>query len=295
MRVILLLLAILWIQLFASLAHTWRHGEYYEFGWFVPWLALGLAWRRWSLIAPEAQPAAATTSPRSGILLATAILLAAAAIIPLRLIGTMDPGWRPPILLHALLVCTGTHALLWILAGRRISLTFIPVTIFALSAVPYPWRIEQEVIRALTGIVLMITHDAFLITGHPVELLGENLVLGHDVVEVNDGCSGIRSFQTLVMVALFFGELFLLPVTRRIALLAVAAASAIVFNTIRAYWLANTHFFHGVEAANAAHDRIGHTTFLLSAATLWLAAYLLLQLDFRRRTLIRRSHQKPAP
>ena len=287
MRIILPLILLLWIQLFASLAHTWQHGEYYAFGWFVPFLAAGLAWRRWSIIPPAARPQPA--NPTSGTPLAIILLAAAAVIIPLRLIGTLDPGWRPPILIHVVLVVAITHALLGVVAGRRISIGFIPVTIFALSAVPYPWRIEQEIIRTLTGSVLMFTHESFLLAGQPVELIGERLALGDDVVEVNDGCSGIRSFQTLVMVALFFGELFLLPAGRRIALIAAAAISAVAFNTLRAYWLANTHFVHGIEAANAAHDRIGHTSFILSAATLWIAAYILLHLNFQRRTVIRRT------
>jgi exosortase/archaeosortase family protein len=111
------------------------------------------------------------------------------------------------------------------------------------------------------------------------------------VVEVTDGCSGIRSLQSLVMVALFFGELFLLPTSRRLLLILLAGLAALVFNTLRSFWLASVHFNHGIHAADAAHDRIGHTTFLLSAATLWLAAYALLQSQPRR--LLQRTISSP--
>jgi exosortase len=284
----LLVLILLWVQLFVALIPTWRSGEYYSYGWFVPLLAAGLAWRRWKLLAPATDPAA--TSPgMPGLPMALFLLLAFAAIIPLRLIGTADPGWRPPLLLHVVLVFGITHLWLWQRCGRGISLGLLPATIFALSAVPYPWQIEQHLIRSLTGLVLSITREAFLLVGQPVELLGERLALGTDVVEVTDGCSGIRSFQSLVMVALFFGELFFLPLGRRIALIALAGLSAVAFNTLRAWWLAHVHFAGGPEAAAAAHDRIGHTTFILSAATLWLSAYGLLHLGSRGPKVLRRT------
>lgn len=293
MRLILLVPALLWIQLFAALIPTWRFGEYYSYGWFVPILAAGLAWRRWNLLAPAPQPAAVSTR-KPGLPLVALLLLAVIAIIPLRQIGIADPGWRPPLLLHTALVVLTSHFLLWRAFGRHVSLGLLPVTVFALSAVPWPWQIEQHLIRSLTGLVLAITREGFLLAGQPVELLGERLSIGADVVEVTDGCSGIRSFQSLVMVALFFGELFFLPLGRRLALVGLAGFSAVVFNTLRACWLAGLHFSRGPEAAAAAHDRIGHTTFALSAGLLWLSALFLLHAGTRSRMVLRRTQATPA-
>lgn len=332
MNLILTAVVLLWIQLFVALVPTWRDGEYYSYGWFVPFIVAGLAWRRWNLLpsqsampgtpveswqgrvsdasAPlksgwrtrlrpdDAQPHSSIhktfnhsriLSPIGAILLVLAVLL----IAPLRLIGLADPGWRPPLLLHVSLVVGLSHFLLWRAFGRRVSLFFLPVTIVALTAVPWPWQFEQHLIRSLTGLVLAITREWFLLGGNPVELLGERLAMGGEVVEVTDGCSGIRSLQSLVMVSLFFGELFLLSTPRRIGLLLLAGVSGIGFNTLRACWLASVHFAGGREAAAAAHDRIGHTTFLLSAATLWLVAYLLLHTTHRPQSILRRTVQGP--
>lgn len=291
MRTTLLLIALLWSQLFLALVPTWRFGEYYNYGWFVPFLAAALAWRRWQMLAPTSLET--STPARANAVFTALAVLAILAIIPLRLIASADPGWRPPLLLHVLLVFGFSHLLLWLSCGRRVSLGFLPVTIFALSAVPYPWRIEQEFIRSLTGKVIGITAEIFLLTGRPVEIVGERLTNGADVVEVTEGCSGIRSFQSLVMVALFFGELFFLSFGRRIGLVALAALSAVVFNTLRAYLLAHIHFTTGFDAAEAAHDGIGHAAFLLSAGALWLSAYALLHLGGRRRKVLRRTIQAP--
>jgi exosortase len=291
MNLILSAVALLWLQLFVALIPTWRDGEYYSYGWFVPFLAVGLGWRRWQYL--EKRPETTGEPPRFAPVVLGLLVLGVIAIAPLRLIGLADPGWRPPLLLHVALVVGISHFLLWRAFGRRVSITCMPVTLFALSAVPWPWQLEQYLIRSLTGMVTAVTREWFLLGGQPVELLGERLSMGREVVEVNDGCSGIRSLQSLVMVSLFFGELFLLTAPRRLWLLMLAGISALGFNTLRASWLASVHFTAGLEAAAAAHDRIGHTTFLLSAATLWLAAFILLQTTHCPKSSLRRTIQGP--
>lgn len=282
------LIALLWIQLFLALVPTWRHAEYYGYGWFVPFLAAGLAWRRWRSAGPPTAPSSSTT--RRLPLVSVLLLAAAVLIVPLRAIGIADPGWRPPLLLHAAFVCVVTHGLLWHTHGTRRSLAMLPVTVFALSAVPYPWRVEQDLIRSLTGKVIAVTRECFLLTGVPVETQGERLVLGGEMVEVTDGCSGIRSLQSLVMVALFFGELFLLSAWRRMGLVILAGLGAVLTNTLRAWWLARTHFQQGPEAAAAAHDGVGHVAFALGAALLWLSAWVLIHRGVgKRRLVVRKS------
>lgn len=292
-RVATVLIALLWAQLFLALVPTWRFGNYYAYGWFVPFLAAGLAWRRWR--SAPSTGSAPLADGRLRRLVPAAVVLVVVAIVPLRLIGIADPGWRPPLLLHAGLVCVLTHALLGSEFGSRRSLGLLPVTVFALSAVPYPWRLEQDLIRSLTGKVITVTREWFLLTGLPVELQGERLVLGGEVVEVTDGCSGIRSLQSLVMVALFFGELFLLPVWRRVALFVLAGLCAIGTNTLRAWWLARTHFHEGPEAAAAAHDGVGHAAFAMGALLLWLSAWFLIQRGTGKRKLVVRKTQASVP
>jgi exosortase len=252
----------------------------------VPPLALGLAWRRWHWlmeIAPLPLENRRVPFWFGGTTLVTLI-----ALFPLRIVLVADPTWRPPLLLFVLIVVLMTHGWLWVYASRRFSIGMLPVTIFALSAVPYPWHFEKEVIGMLTDWVVGFTHEMFLLAGRPVEVAGGMLSLGGDQVEVNEGCSGIRSFQSLVMVALFFGELLLLPMFQRVALILAAAGCAVGINTLRAYWLAAIHFDKGKAAAAAAHDGIGHAAFVSSALLLYLTALLLLRLSQRQKRVIRR-------
>ncbi len=294
MRASLGLISLLWLQLFVALVPTWQNGEYYAYGWFVPLLAACLAWRRWNLLSPP--PNKPPSGSRAGLMAVTLLLAAAALVIPLRLIGMADPGWRPPLLLHVLIVCTLTHWFLLREFGRKTSLGMLPVTIFALSCVPYPWQVEKKLVLTLTESVMHITRECFLLAGQPVELQGTRLTMAGEVVDVTGGCSGIRSLQSLVMVALFFGEFFFLSLPRRSALILAAAISAVALNTLRAWWLASIHFNRGPEAAAAAHDPIGHLTFALSAALLWLVSYFLLQAHPNHLRVLRRvQHNATTP
>lgn len=261
-------IGLLCVQLCATLAPTWLNGEYYAYGWFVPLLAAGLGWRRWRMLG-----AAGPATQSLGGSLAALGLLAVALIMLLRWVAAVDPGWRPPVVLQALFTCVLCHGLVARLHGWRISLGMLPITIFALSAVPYPWQVEQQLIRSLTGVVANLTRELFLLTGKPVELAGERLFLGGDSVGVSDGCSGIRSLQSLVMVALFFGELLLLSWPRRILLLAIGGGCAVALNVARAFTLAAIHFSRGSDAMQVAHDPVGHAAFAISALVLFLAAW----------------------
>ena len=327
MRLLLCALILLWLQLYWMLVPTWRFGEYYAYGWFVPFLAAGLVWRRWQMLvpgqhgrapggpgmlpetqlsssgcgsneirqasqAPASSPPPAVTAPplRVAGWVVVLGLLAVLAIVLLQWIATADPGWRPPLLLLALLTFGLTHFMVWQVFGRRVSLGLLPVTVFALSAVPYPWQLERHLIRTLTGTVVGLSREVFLLTGQPVELLGERLVIGSEAVDVTDGCSGIRSFQSLTMGALFFGELLLLSMPKRLVLVVVAAACAVGVNSARAYALAVIHFSQGKAAAAAAHDLVGNAAYWVSTAIVFLVALCLVRSTPTGRRLVRNSH-----
>lgn len=292
MRMLLPTLVLLWLQLYWALVPTWRFGDYYAFGWFVPVLAAALAWRRWQLLVPAATPAPPVRV--AGWVVAFGLLVVAVSV-PLQLIAAADPTWRPPLLLLAMLTAGLTQVLVWQAYGRRVAVGLLPVTVVALAAVPYPWQFEQHLIRTLTGTVVGLTRELFLLTGQPVELLGERLSMGTEAVDVSDGCSGIRSLQSLVMGALFFGELLLLPLGKRLLLILIAGACAIGVNSGRAYGLAAIHFSQGREAAAAAHDLLGHAAYWLSIAIVFLAACGLVRSAPAGRQVVRRSHTGPNP
>lgn len=282
----------MWLHFFWCLVPSWRLGSYYDYGYLVPLVALGFAWRRAGLLGTVGgEP----WRPGKWVDLAMAALIAILMVmlVPVRIIETGDSGWRVPIFAHGLVVTLVTHVALGRGLGWKASAYFIPVTIFAWSAVPYLSQIEQWLVRHLTGWVIGITRELFLMSGAPVEKMGERLVWGDQVVDVTEGCSGIRSIQSLVMAALFFGELLWLKLGGRVALLGVAFVTALVCNTARAWYLSKVQFSQGVDAAHAVHDMAGHLAFAGAAAAMLVCALLMSPVR-RGRKVVRRSVAGPA-
>src|SRR5215471_10092128 len=83
----LFVLVLCWLLVFNALRVDWSTNPQYSYGWFVPLLALGLFWFRWTT---RPQPAA---SPHSGFALAIA-WAALALLLPIRLIEEANPEWR---------------------------------------------------------------------------------------------------------------------------------------------------------------------------------------------------------
>jgi len=267
--------ALLWLQLFASLTTVWREGTYYDYGWFVAPIAGYFFWRRWELVrAQPIRPAVWAVAAPWPLVVLTSLVLATALLLA-RITFADSPGWRLPVWGHAAVVVALHHGLLAATVGWKSSAFLAPATLFALSAVPYPMRIEGPLVHQLADLVVVVTREVFLFLGMPVATLGERLTLNGQQVAVTDGCSGLRSFQSLLMAGLFFGELLWLSWPHRLILLALAAGCAVVTNTGRAFWLASTHFRHGADAMDRLHDQAGHFAFALGCILLLLSSLAL--------------------
>ena len=284
----LALLSLLWLYFFWCLIPSWDSSGYYGYGWMVGPATLFFYWRRLEPLRDgKIQYAERGVSWPPMVALILFLLL----MLPLRMIEVADSTWRPPLWLHVVMLVGLSHfVILWKL-GWRYSLFFVPATLFALTAVPYPWQIEQFLVRKLTGGVIQIAGEFFNLFGRPVTVLGETLESMGTVVEVTEGCSGIRSFQSLVMSALFFGELFRLRWFYRVLLMVIGIAAAVVMNTGRAMTLARIRFDEGEAAFDAAHDNVGFLSFGLSAVVLLIAAKICSERPERRR-VVRRTTVK---
>jgi len=278
---VLAAVALLWLQLFYSAVPIWRFGEYYEYGWYVPPIAGFFFYRRWRSRDPGDERAV------SGAWLAGLAVGVFPLLLGIRALAGFDPSWRPPLLLQTVLVVGVTHGLLFLRGGRRLTLEMAPVTVFALAAIPYPYSLEQGLIGHLTEAVVHASAALFNLLGRPVLMVGTKLASLGTEVEVTDGCSGIRSLQSLLMAGLFFGELFFLRPRQRLTLLAFTGVVVMGVNIGRVMMLARVRFDQGEHAFEAAHDSIGQIAFVVSAALLFVAARGLLATQDGRRQVVR--------
>lgn len=257
-----MLLLVLWAQLFYSASYAWLHGEYYDYGWYVPPLAFWFfyrRWRDWSLVARRPLPFWAVMAG----LVALALTLA-----PMRTLLRTDPSWTTPMWGQALIVCTASFLIVWRMAGRKALVGLVPVVLFALTAVPMLGAIEQMLVDTLTSRVLEASSWIFGLLGRPVTVLGSNLEMAGQVVEVSEGCSGIRSTQSLLMASLCIGEWLFLSTGARVALVGAGLLAAWVTNVARAFMLAQIRFDQGQSAFDKAHDLAGMVAFVIGTIIL---------------------------
>jgi exosortase len=261
------LLAALWVPAMIAASYGWRNGDYYDYGWFVPPAALWLMIRRWRELDGPAP------LPWRRLVLAAVVLLP--WLLVLRVLGHADPSWRLPMGLLGLTAALASHALIATAHGWRVSAGFGWITLLALSAIPWPSVVESRIVEQLTDAVIRAVVEWFQISGRPVEMLGDRLRLHEVTVEVTDGCSGVRSFQSFVMATWFFAELQRMRPARVGWLLACACVTAFLVNTARTHTLATIRFDHGMEAFDRAHDWLGLLAFLVSAAVFyWVSGWL---------------------
>lgn len=262
-------------------SYSWRNGDYYDYGWFVPIFAIILMVRRW-----REDP-----SPIRGLewrVIVGVIVAFTPALTALRILGQVDPTWRLPVGLMGLLAAVFSHWIIGESRGWRSSRHYGWITLFLCSAIPWPSALESGLVRFLTGGVIHVVAEVFFWLDKPVQLLGDRLQHGSITVEVTDGCSGLRSFQTFFTATWFFAEIHRLKVFQAGILMVASLGLGFLVNTARTFTLAWIRIEQGEESFDAAHDGVGILAFVLSAA----AFYLLSGAISRRALFRRRRHHR---
>ncbi len=259
----------LWAQVFYSASYGWLYGEYYDYGWYVPPLAIWFFYRKWCGWETIARP------DLSGWVIAGGLVALAVPLTAFRILGRADPGWPWPGWGLAGIACVVTGFVVWRKAGKAALLGLIPVLLFALTAVRMIGRVEIVLVNGLTQGVLDASSWVFQMLGRPVVVLGNQLELMGEVVEVTEGCSGIRSAQSFLMASLCFGEWLGLSAKSRVILVATGFLTAWVMNVARACALAEIRFTHGEAAFEKAHDAVGMGAFVVGTGILlWLSVLM---------------------
>jgi exosortase/archaeosortase family protein len=104
---------------------------------------------------------------------------------------------------------------------------------------------------------------------------GNVIEVSTGMVGINDACSGIRSFQSSLMISLFLGEYFFFNWRRRLVLVPVSFALAILLNLCRTSLLTWIAAKKGTGAIAQYHDEAGWTILFVCTGLLWATAWLL--------------------
>ena len=276
------LLAFVWLRLCLHLRVVWTVDEQYAYGWAVPFLCALLGWRRFQnagsqLSTLNSQPSFSF----SAFQLFSFLLLA--AFLATRLVEEANPDWRLVSWALALEVTGLTLVFLFLSGGARALKQLAFPILFFLVAVPWPTPIEQPLIQLLTRGIVALTVELLNALGFPALTHGNVIETAGGFVDVDEACSGIRSLQAALMLALFFGEWRRLNAARRVTLLGISFVLACVFNLARTLTLSLVATKQGSAAVARWHDPAGVTILLGCFCGVWFAATWLARDSTQRR------------
>jgi exosortase len=266
-------LGLLYAQLALALVPSWNDGTYYDYGFLVPFLVPDFFLSRWKECGPDA-----ATLDRGLRRLGSSVPLALTLLAGILFIGLMrltqwaDSGWRTPLYLHAFAVLFLTAVLLFRLQGRSAA-NYWACAVIVLMAVPLPSGIEHSLIRNLTMGVLEFALFINRMLGLPLESSGETIFANGIPLQVSDGCSGIRSFQSGIFAGFVLGEFLRLSAVSRLLLFGSGLGLAFLMNGCRVIYLVRHAVAHPDADLQKIHDISGYVslslTFVLILGTGW--------------------------
>lgn len=274
--------SLLHLQLALALMPTWADGTYYDYGFLVPLLLPYLFLQRWGesgLNPSELENAAGRLGRNVPVIVMVVATLV--AITLLRMTQWADSGWRTPLYLHAFVVLGLSVVMLAMLLGKRI-VAFTGCALLVVLAVPLPTNFEKSLIHGLTVGVLETSLFVNRMLGLPLMSSGETIYANGIPLQVSDGCSGIRSFQSGIFAGFVLGEFLRLPIVSRVMLLASGLGFAFLMNCARVIYLVRHAVSHPDADLQKIHDISGYVS--LTATFLLIAGLAALLLKLERRS-----------
>ncbi len=256
---------LLWADLIRELGKQWEAREQYAYGWFVPFLALGLLWRRWAT-----RPGAGQVTVPGWMRVFVSVV--ALSFLPIRIVHEINADWPLCGWLLALVVVVLSLYGFFLAGGWAwVRHFWFPVT-FILVAVTWPYRIEHGLTHGLMHTVAGLTVQLLGWFNVPAVQYGNLIKINTGFVSIDSACSGIRSLQSTLMSALFLGELYQLRWLRRVLLVAGGVAAAFFFNVVRTLILTWHAASFGLAAVDKWHDTAGLAIFFACFGCLWAMA-----------------------
>jgi len=260
--------ATLWLWLFIHLHVEWSLNPQYNYGWTVPLLAVLLFYFRW-----QRRPAP-DIGARNNLMVNLGLALDLAVFFPIRVIEEANPDWR--LLSWVLALCVVDFSLLSLLrvGGVRWLKHFAFPVCLPLAAVPWPVQFENFVVQTMMRAVAYVAVEIAGWFGVGAYQLGNVIQLRNGFVGVDEACSGVKTLQAGIMVALVLGELLRLRWSRRVALLVLGCGWIFLCNVFRATALVFVAANSGVHALGRWHDAIGTAALICGMAGMLGLAWL---------------------
>lgn len=263
----------LWVW-FNALSLEWSINPQYQYGWAVAPITLYWLFGSKSNFEPDSQSQTSCThfGKRNAILTLSLALL---AWIPILILNQSHPEWR--FTLWALTALTTGFWLAgsYLTGGKnRFSRYLFPV-LFLWIGVPWPSQLETPLVQWLTAINATVVAEAMNWLGFPAIARGAIVELANGVVGIEEACTGIRSLQSGLMIAVFCIYEFRLTFRRSVALVKFSLILALGLNLIRTFTLTYGVSKSGADFYERYHSALGAGVFLILLAGIFILAKVL--------------------
>jgi len=240
---------------FRSLVEQWNKDPNYSYGFFVPPIALAIAWSRRGLIdGSRIRANWWGFLPLAGLL---------ALRIPLY-------AWNEQYVETATLPFV-VAALVFAVGGGHLLRVLLPAIVFLGFMLPLPPSFNALLARPLQTVATNGSVTLLQMLGVPVIAEGNVILTGETPLEVARACNGLSmllSFVTLVVATVL---LVPRPWPERFVLLLSAVPIAVLSNILRITITAIAYRSLGAETAEAyAHDYAGYAMMPVALAMVWL-------------------------
>lgn len=244
--------AVWWALLGVRLATAWSASVEQAHGWAVPLFVAYFVVERGRKAGARARPAGPARV--TAWLAVAAGAAVAGATLPVLEANRLWPtaqwaGWGG--------VALATAGWLALAGGWAWSRRFWFPWLFATTALTWPTAVQVPLMAGLARANAVATAEVVSWFGHPAVARGNIIEVGTGFVGVDEACSGLRSLQAVWMLGWLLGEVLALRWRRRIALVAIALAVAVIGNLARTVFLTTQVALAGTSANERWHDPAG--------------------------------------
>ena len=221
-----------WSLLIWQLGTIWEINEQYSHGFIVPFLMAYLLIKVPKNNIP-ADPIKDSLGRKSLILIG---FLSVVSLLPIWIIRGANPDWRLLNVIFFFSVLLFTVSCLIKHGGLKILKHYLFPLLFFIVAIPWPLATDLKLTQWLQTKVSETIVDCLLLMGHKAQLKGTIIDVGiFGQIGVDQACSGINGMQASVVVSLFLGAYFSLPLFHRFMLFIAGLITALMMNLLRAF------------------------------------------------------------
>ncbi len=272
--------AALWVPLILRWSQAWMASPDQTFGWFVPLLAIYLGVERWRRGRLPTTPSGTERAAGTALfVIGCALVLTDLPVLESNALWPTAQWWG------AAGAALGTIGALIAGGGWRWARQLVFPPLFIFTALTWPTPLKSWIVDTLEGINAETAAGLVSAAGHPAVVAGNVITVSTGMVGIEEACSGLRSLQTVWMVACFAGEFFLLNLPRRLFLVFAALLLALLANLARTIFLTWMAAAAGLGASERWHDRAGNLELAFDLVMVAALAWRAHRPGGRRRTI----------